>query len=358
MTDLASLHKTIQLLLTQNPSLSLGTASTVYVSLPDTSSTCANLGLPSLPSGYTYSCVPQASSTLINSSGWLPIDFTSAIQSMAKLPIDPSNTSSTSLYYTYTPNPITQTYELTSILESIKYRLGGSSDKVSSDGGDTSYTYEKGTNLSLSPLTDTGLVGYWKFDEGTGTQAMDSSGNGNTGTLINSPTWQDPSNCKVGRCLLFGSNNKSVITNATNLFDIDNKDFSISGWFYVPTGIDANWTGILIGTTYTSGYQLAEGRFFSGSGTPLYLNFVNNIPRNTWYHLVGVHDSNTKTGYIYINGLLITSGSYSGSLPISNHVVAIHRESGYAYNDVMDDIRIYNRVLSRSEITALYNATR
>jgi hypothetical protein len=28
----------------------------------------------------------------------------------------------------------------------------------------------------------TGLVGYWKFDEGTGTQAGDSSGNGNTVT--------------------------------------------------------------------------------------------------------------------------------------------------------------------------------
>lgn len=34
-----------------------------------------------------------------------------------------------------------------------------------------------------------GLVGYWRFDEGTGTVAYDSSGNGNDGTLVNSPTW-------------------------------------------------------------------------------------------------------------------------------------------------------------------------
>lgn len=35
----------------------------------------------------------------------------------------------------------------------------------------------------------TGLVGYWKFDEGSGTSAADSSGTANTGTLNNTPTW-------------------------------------------------------------------------------------------------------------------------------------------------------------------------
>src|SRR5262245_59107499 len=35
----------------------------------------------------------------------------------------------------------------------------------------------------------TGLVGYWTFDEGTGTVASDSSGHNNTGTLKNGPLW-------------------------------------------------------------------------------------------------------------------------------------------------------------------------
>lgn len=38
-----------------------------------------------------------------------------------------------------------------------------------------------------------GLVGYWKMDEGTGTTTADSSGNGNKGTLVNSPKWEVPS---------------------------------------------------------------------------------------------------------------------------------------------------------------------
>ena len=44
----------------------------------------------------------------------------------------------------------------------------------------------------MQPLNLTGmsgLVGYWKFNDGTGTQAHDSSGKGNNGTLVNSPAW-------------------------------------------------------------------------------------------------------------------------------------------------------------------------
>ncbi len=37
--------------------------------------------------------------------------------------------------------------------------------------------------------SETGLAGYWKFDEGSGTTTADASGNGNTGTLINAPAW-------------------------------------------------------------------------------------------------------------------------------------------------------------------------
>lgn len=34
-----------------------------------------------------------------------------------------------------------------------------------------------------------GIVGYWNFDETSGTTAADSSGNNNAGTLVNSPSW-------------------------------------------------------------------------------------------------------------------------------------------------------------------------
>ena len=48
--------------------------------------------------------------------------------------------------------------------------------------------YDNPTGEVLGATTN-GLVGYWNFDEGTGTTAADSSGSGNNGTLVNGSTW-------------------------------------------------------------------------------------------------------------------------------------------------------------------------
>lgn len=52
-----------------------------------------------------------------------------------------------------------------------------------------------------------GLIAYWKFDEGSGTTAHDSSGNGHTGTLVNGPSWVDG---KYGKALSFDGENDYV----------------------------------------------------------------------------------------------------------------------------------------------------
>ncbi len=151
MTDMASISKTVQLLLTQNPSLNLGTASTVYISIPDTSATCANItSLPTLPSGYSYHCVTSANSTNINGTGWLPIDFTAqGIQNLSALPLDPTNAVSTStpLFYAYVANPTAGTFTAyAASLESNKYQ-----PSAAQDGGVSSIAYEKGSNAALMP---------------------------------------------------------------------------------------------------------------------------------------------------------------------------------------------------------------
>ena len=45
------------------------------------------------------------------------------------------------------------------------------------------------TTAYVDAQLQNGLVGYWSFNEGSGTIAGDSSGNGNTATLVNGPTW-------------------------------------------------------------------------------------------------------------------------------------------------------------------------
>lgn len=365
MTDLASLHKSLQLLLTQNPSISLGTASTVYISVPDTSSTCSNLSLPTLPSGYTYSCVSQASSTLTNGSGWLPIDFSTTIQNLSKLPLDPTNSSSSSLYYAYTPHPTTQTYELTSILESKKYRLGGDQDKTSSDGGNASYLYEKGTNLTLSPLTDTGLVGYWKFDEGSGTQATDSSGNNNIGTLTNGPTWQSAPNCKVGGCLSFDGVNDYVDGGINSILN-PTSAITVSSWVNVPSGDSTQYRYIVSDSgTGSNGYELtiASGspRFevYNTSPSGYISNSTGNARDSSW-HLLTATYSNGSSVLLYIDGMLARSVAATVLLPTNNTSLTIGKRdgNGFYFSGLIDDVRVYNRVFSAAEVLTLYNATK
>ncbi|MCC7571504.1 DUF2341 domain-containing protein, partial [Candidatus Micrarchaeota archaeon] len=62
-----------------------------------------------------------------------------------------------------------------------------------------------------------GPVAYWKFDEGAGTTANDSSGQGNDGTLINSPTWQTEDLCVSGKCLEFDGSTAYISTSNPSL---------------------------------------------------------------------------------------------------------------------------------------------
>ena len=89
----------------------------------------------------------------------------------------------------------------------------------------------KGVSASFGPDTNkslsSGLVGYWKMDENTGTSAADSSGNTNTGTLTSGPTW---STGKFGSDTKYdGTNDYTTVADSSSL-DISS-DFTLSLWF-------------------------------------------------------------------------------------------------------------------------------
>src|ERR1019366_8933249 len=119
--DMATMNSALGIYQTDQGNIgSLGSASVVYVSLPDTSATCANLGLPALPMGYTYNCTPSTSTRSTNATGWIPLNFQTFSEGspFGSLPIDPTNTPSSRLYYTYDTN--NSQYEITASMESSK----------------------------------------------------------------------------------------------------------------------------------------------------------------------------------------------------------------------------------------------
>ncbi len=88
-----------------------------------------------------------ATARAINGTGWIPINF-SVISSgapLGSLPVDPVNNGNN----TYMFVGAQTTYKLATKMESAKYGFGGSNDVVSTDGGNSTSTYEQGTNLAL-----------------------------------------------------------------------------------------------------------------------------------------------------------------------------------------------------------------
>ena len=137
----------------ENQRVSLGNANTLYISIPDSTSTCANLDLPDLPSGWSYLCVTEDNLKNTDGTGWIPINLEDS--KLGVLPIDPQNaTSSWGSYYFYATDGTDGFVVGAQNLESEKSGIGGDYDKVSTDGGVNNYAYEQGTDLSFYGQTN------------------------------------------------------------------------------------------------------------------------------------------------------------------------------------------------------------
>ncbi|MDW8279637.1 MAG: LamG-like jellyroll fold domain-containing protein [bacterium] len=337
----------------------MGTSSIVYVSIPDTTSTCANLGLPPLPSPWQYRCTTAQNLQKIDGTGWIPIDFNqlSFGRTLSKLPIDPINTTSSGNYYTYVTGG---SFKLTSRFESQKQILR----YVANDGGPDPSIYELGTDLNLAPFVG-GLVGYWSFDEGSGTIAYDRSGYNNNGTLINGPTWQTETNCKVGKCLSFDGVDDVVVASANGV-SIGVAPRTIIAWVN-PYANTSRWGIIGYGTGDCTGKQFYIGRhsgasfIFWGGCADYYFPSIN-IPNNSWNFLAITFD-----GYIikgFKDGVFVGNTIQNINTPFITKFVIGAESITDALNfrgflpGLIDEVRVYNRALSDSEIRAIYETTR
>jgi hypothetical protein len=191
-------------------------------------------------------------------------------------------------------------------------------------------------------------IGLWKLDEGSGTIAGDSSGNGNHGTIYGSATWTTG---KSGNALDFDG-----VDDYVDVGDIDLTDaFTISAWINI-SSIDKN---MIVGKSYSTYqfYAKPTGRivFQRNSSTPI--NFNAGIVTDTWYH-VAVTFNTTYGTVLYLDGSVVDTDSDTSITNENNVITKIGANSWTAhnfFNGTIDDVRIYNRVLSASEVLDLYN---
>lgn len=118
--DIDAINKALSV--TNIDNLPLGTPNTIYISIPDSSGTCVNLGLPPLPTGWAYSCATAANFHNVDGTGWMPVNLklASTGSPLGSLPADPVNTTSSALYYAYSTNGSAWSIK-SSRFESVKY---------------------------------------------------------------------------------------------------------------------------------------------------------------------------------------------------------------------------------------------
>ena len=341
----------------------MGTSSVVYVSIPDTSPTCANLGLPtSTGAGFTYHCVTSQNLKNSDGTGWIPVNFSqiSFGSPISSLPVDPINTTSSGNYYTYVSGG---SFILTAIPESAKQKTALSSNpNISNYPG----VIAMGNNLSLSPLYNpSGLVGYWNFEEGVGTISPDRSGNGNDGTWAGSGTHY--STGKVGGyAAQFNGTDDWIIMPPSSVLAAN--DITMLIWVNIAaqpathTGIITNKNGAAYGINLAINSNMNFESFVSdgSSGTYFYASAPGTSGINAWHYLAVTHSS-AGSNKIYYNGLYRASLDKAIGYQSTDDKVAIgafYNPGNLKINGYIDEVRIYNRVLSAAEIAALYNATK
>ncbi|HWB33937.1 MAG TPA: LamG domain-containing protein [Candidatus Paceibacterota bacterium] len=209
-------------------------------------------------------------------------------------------------------------------------------------------------------LNSNGLMGYWNFNEGSGSTAKDFIGGSPNGTLTGSPSWVAG---KQGTALSFNGSSQYVDVPLT----VNYPAFTVSAWFNAASLSVSN--SRIVANDHTDndnkGFQLmfnnggATGFFDVGNGsTEGRATWSQTLSAGTWYHYVGVYDG--AHVYAYINGTQVASASYAGgAIASSAYDINIARNPQYAgdyFSGTVDDVRIYKRALSPSEVAAMYTA--
>lgn len=220
---------------------------------------------------------------------------------------------------------------------------------------------------ALAQTQQTNLVARWSFDEGHGTNIVDSTGNGFNGVLEGEPLpgW---TNGVSGFGLLFdGVQNQVTITNATNLTNAATNGLTVSAWVKAPMGT----TGEIIAKWNTNG--AAQGSFMLSltNGAPCFELRVNGeaSPQSNggreesgvyrsvlgmfgradgqWHFVAGTYDGQQMG--VWWDGRLEGVCAVTGAVESVDAPVQIGR-----LNAIVDEVMLYSRALTYAELFALY----
>lgn len=269
--------------------------------------------------------------------------------------------------------PLTVTFAATASLAKAAYYWQFGDGTVGS-GQRVSHVYNKSGRYSVTLITNTaagnftatkqnfiaaqdsstkpGLVAAYNFDAGSGTTVADLAGN-NIG-LIRNATWSNTG--RYGKALYFNGVNSWVTVPSSPSLDLSS-GMTLEAWVR-PTDTQQGWTDIIMkekpeGLVYyltaNSDANLPAGGALIG-GTERAIKGTSALPLNVWSYIATTYDGATQK--FYLNGMLIANRAQTGTIQSSTGALRIGGDSiwGEYFKGMIDDVRIYNRALSHSEV--------
>jgi len=233
-------------------------------------------------------------------------------------------------------------------------------------------------SCSLIPLTDNtnindGLVGYWKLDEGQGNVIMDSTSLNGQGSLIGGVYWTEG---KKEKSLSFdGATGYAKIPSTTAIANLT--EFTFSVWTKI-NNLSSEQEILQRGSAYKT--RGAISLYYSQSSRKFIFGFYDNnihihyafspivLARDTWQHVTVVSDGHSVI--VYLNGVPGQPINVNGMCPLLDgnseeyyykgmYLGALLDKTSDPVNflkGAVDEVRVYNRTLSLSEIYELYGS--
>lgn len=202
---------------------------------------------------------------------------------------------------------------------------------------------------------DDGLIGYWNMDEGSGGTTSDITSYGGNANLVNGPIWSTSSvNASFDSAVSFdGSNDYIQAPQNNSLNSVGSGPFTFSLWVN-PTSL--SWSGLLSkGANWL--INGGTGCLRNGNISPS-CSYINvPVPLNSWTNVVLTYNPTGGSNNLkaYTQGVFRGSTTSTGNLSVNTLPLSIGGPGGNSYfSGLIDDVRIYNRVLSPEEITNLY----
>ncbi|MFW0862570.1 MAG: LamG-like jellyroll fold domain-containing protein [Candidatus Komeilibacteria bacterium] len=225
------------------------------------------------------------------------------------------------------------------------------------------YAYKPGTSIPRSVYVDDGFV--------REVLVGDSTPAGNNGSIYGVSYTTDRKGQSNGAMSFDGSEDYILVPDDNNL-DL-NSEFTVSA-FIKRGAVGTGNRGAIMAKRYdnTSGYEnfalIIEntdlpGLYMSSDGSSWGTSITSDTSitdTTSWHHLLAMHDG--ATAYLYLDGVLVGSDTTPITATNSSEPFMIGtRRAGdgsttYNWNGSIQDVRIYDRALSKAEIQGLYES--